>query len=89
MDKLNLKAPFEKLLDLKLIEAESGSARMELPFEEKFTNPHGTVHGGAITSLIDTAMAIAIKSKYPENSFYTSRLDIKFKSPADKSGIYA
>jgi len=89
MDKLNPKAPFEKLLDLKLVEAENGSARMELPFDKRFTNPHGTIHGGAITSLIDTAMAVAIKSKYPDKSFYTSRLDIKFRSPADARGIYA
>jgi len=58
------KAPFEKYLRIKIIKAKDGYAKVKMPYRKEFTNPHGSIHGGAIASLADTAMAVAIFSKY-------------------------
>jgi len=71
------------------IEAENGHSRIKLAYRHELTNPHGSLHGGAIVSLADTAMAVAVASRYPEEKFYTAKLEIKFKSPADKTDIFA
>jgi len=83
------KAPFEEHLNMVIIEARDAYAKVMMPYRKKFTNPHGSIHGGAIVSLADTAMAVAIFSKYLHSSFYTVKLEIKFKSPANKGKIFA
>lgn len=83
------KAPFEKYLNIEIIEAKNGYAKVAMPYRKDFTNPHGSIHGGAIVSLADTAMAIAVFSKYPQSSFYTVKLEAKFKSPATRGKIFA
>ena len=54
-------APFETLLGMKVIQIERGFCRIELPFRLELTQPAGIVHGGAIASLADTAVAVALK----------------------------
>ena len=83
------KAPFEKYLGIKIIKAKDGFAKLKMPYREEFTNPHGSIHGGAIASLADTAMAVAISSKYLHSSLYTVKLEIKFRAPANKGEIFA
>jgi len=83
------KAPFEKYLGMEIIEAKDGFAKVKMPYRKEFTNPYGLIHGGAIASLADTAMAVAISSKYLHSSFYTVKLEIKFKSPSNKGEIFA
>jgi len=83
------KAPFEEYLSISTIEAKDGYAKLKMPYRKEFTNPHGSIHGGAIVSLADTAMAVAISSKYQHTSFYTVKLEIKFKSPSKRGEIFA
>ena len=83
------KAPFEKYLGIKIIKAKDGYAKLKMPYRKELTNPHGSIHGGAIASLADTAMAVAIFSKYSHSSFYTVKLEIKFRAPASKGEIFA
>ncbi len=52
--------PFAKLLGLQVESVEPGLAVMTLPVREELKQNHGVVHGGAIASLIDSAMAFAI-----------------------------
>jgi acyl-CoA thioesterase len=52
--------PFAKLLGIKLESVEPGLAVLSMPVREEFKQNHGVVHGGAIASLIDSAMAFAI-----------------------------
>ena len=83
------KAPFERYLGIKIIETKDGYAKVKMPYREEFTNPQGLIHGGAIASLADTAMAVAIFSKYLHSSFYTVKLEIKFRSPSKRGEIFA
>ncbi|RLJ03697.1 MAG: hypothetical protein DRP08_03215 [Candidatus Aenigmatarchaeota archaeon] len=71
------------------MKAKDGYAKVKMPYREEFTNPYGSIHGGAIASLADTAMAVAISSKYLYSSLYTVKLEIKFKSPVNKGEIFA
>ncbi|HET9525850.1 MAG TPA: PaaI family thioesterase [Pyrinomonadaceae bacterium] len=52
--------PFAKLLGIQFESAVAGRAVLTLPIRDEHTQNHGVVHGGAIASLIDSAMAFAI-----------------------------
>ena len=45
-----------------------GTARLSLPIEPHLTNSLGTVHGGAIVSLLDVALCTAARTLHPESS---------------------
>jgi uncharacterized protein (TIGR00369 family) len=51
---------FRELLGIEVVSAEKGMARLMLQAEERHLNPGGTVHGGAIATLLDTAMGTAV-----------------------------
>jgi len=52
--------PFAKLIGLELETIERGLAVMSLKIRADLKQNNGLVHGGAIASLVDTAMAFAI-----------------------------
>ena len=55
LDKLIAKSPYGALLGLELVDAEEDCARLRLPFREEVTTLADTVHGGAISGLVDCA----------------------------------
>ena len=75
-------SPFEELLGITIEHVESGSARLSLPYTVILSNGGGVMHGGAMTTLADTAVAMAIKSLLPPGTrFATKDLEMKFLSP--------
>jgi len=82
-------APFEKLLNIKILEVKDGFAKIMMPYRKKLTNPHGIVHGGAICSLADTAAAISLCTKYGDRMYFTAKLDMEFKSAIEDGEIFA
>ncbi len=48
-------------LGIEYVDEEADGAVVELLADDRHTNPHGTVHGGAIATLIDTAMGAAVR----------------------------
>ena len=52
---------FRDLVGTELVEAEEGRAVVEVRAEERHLNPGGTVHGGVVGTLIDIAMAEALR----------------------------
>lgn len=75
-------APFEKLLGLHIDEAVDGQARLTMPFTVKLANGGGVMHGGAMITLADTAVAMAIKSLLPPGTtFATTELSVEFITP--------
>lgn len=80
-------APFEEYLGMKIDKAAEGRAILTMPFTVKLSQGVGFMHGGAITALADTAVAMAIKSVLPEGSnFVTMDLGLKFHAPV-RSGL--
>lgn len=72
-------APFERLLNMKIERASDGEAVLTMPFFEEYAQGAGLMHGGALTALADTAVAMAIKSVLPEGThFGTIALETRF-----------
>ena len=75
-------APLEEYLGMRIEEAADGRAVLAMPFKVKLSQGKGLMHGGAVTALADTAVAMAIKSLLPENTnFVTTELVLKFHAP--------
>jgi uncharacterized protein (TIGR00369 family) len=83
-------APFEKLVGIKIVTAENGWSCLTMPFVYELAQGQGLAHGGAIVTLADTAMALAIKSFIPPgNRFGTTSLSAKFLRPVKKGILTA
>jgi len=68
--------PFSHATGIRVKEIEIGRTLFEGTPSEQFYNPMGTVHGGWIATLLDTAMACAIQSVLPAGQSYTT-LELK------------
>lgn len=80
-------APFERLLSIEIVEAADGRATLTMPFFVELTQGAGLMHGGALVSLADTAVVMAIKSLVsPQTHFATVSLESKFLYPV-KQGV--
>jgi len=83
-------APFEDLLDLRIETAGQGKAVLHMPFKVKHCQGGGLMHGGALTALADTAVAMAIKSLLPADShFATIDLRMEFLAPVREGAVRA
>lgn len=83
-------APFENLLHMKIESAADGHAVLSMPFLHQFSQGAGLLHGGALTSLADTAVAIACKSLLPTGThFATLSLKSTFLAPVQKGIVTA
>lgn len=58
--------PFAGTSDIWLIEAEHGRVVFEGTPSQRFLNPLGTIHGGWISTLLDSAMGCAVHSTLSE-----------------------
>lgn len=83
-------APFEDLLGINIEKAEDGRAILSMPFKVKLAQGGGMLHGGALTTLADTAVAMAIKSLLPEKTiFATTELTTHFEAPVKQGQVTA
>lgn len=83
-------APLEDLLGIHIERAQAGMAVLTLPFRVKLANGGGVMHGGALTALADTAVAMAIKSLLPEGTrFATTHLHMVFLAPVHSGRVLA
>ena len=70
------------LIDIAGMEVEQGRVTVLLDPQEFHYNPLGTVHGGMLSTLLDTAAACAVHSTLPAGVGYTSLdLSVKFLRP--------
>jgi len=61
------KIPFLQHLKIQTDALGQGTARLSLPIEPQMTNSLGTVHGGAIMSLLDVAVCTAARTLHPQS----------------------
>lgn len=64
--------PFADTSDIWLIKAEHGRVVFEGNPSQKFLNPLGTIHGGWISTLLDSAMGCAVHSTLKPGHGYTT-----------------
>ena len=83
-------APFEEYLGMRIEEAAEGKALLTMPFSLKHAQGAGFMHGGALTALADTAVAMAIKSLVPEGTdFVTVEMTLRFLAPVREGVVRA
>jgi uncharacterized protein (TIGR00369 family) len=82
-------APYFKVLGMRCTSVSDGAATFEMPATAAHYNPNGVTHGGAITSLADSAMGFAVFSTCAAGeSFTTAELHINFIRPiTEASGV--
>ncbi len=83
-------APFERLLGMEIIKAGEGHAKLTMPFQIKHCQGGGIMHGGALASLADTAVAMAIKTLLPPDShFVTKECTVRFYAAVTSGEVRA
>lgn len=82
-------APIADTLGMTDFRVERGSVSVDLPASEFHYNPLGGVHGGVISTLLDTAAACSVHSTLAVGEGYTSLdLTVKFLRPVTvESGL--
>lgn len=84
------KSPFYQLLGLKIEKVEDGFARLSMEVETKHTQFYGTVHGGVLATLADSAAAWAIFGKEnAEGNPVTVEMKINYLQPVCSGKIVA
>jgi uncharacterized protein (TIGR00369 family) len=74
--------PVLQMLGVDGFEADEGRVTVYLTPQEFHYNPLGTVHGGVLATILDTAAACAVHAGLPEGMGYTSvDLTTKFLRP--------
>ena len=75
---------------MKIISAKDAAATLTMPFHYDYAQGAGLMHGGALVSLADTAVVMAIKSILaPNTHFATIKLDSRFLAPVKKGIVTA
>ncbi|MBK7896835.1 MAG: PaaI family thioesterase [Anaerolineaceae bacterium] len=74
--------PIADTLGFSLTEVGEGTAVFEIDCSEFHYNPIGTVHGGVIATLLDSAMSCAVHTLLPAGSGYTTvEMKVNFVRP--------
>ena len=68
--------PAAALLGMHLDEVEPGRTVFSMLADEVHENPMGTMHGGIVATLVDTAMGCALSSQLPADAGFTT-LELK------------
>ena len=81
--------PYIRLLRMHFIAVSDGSATFEMPATSELYNPNNVVHGGALASLVDSAMGFAVFSTLlAGENFTTAELHVNFlKAVTADSGM--
>jgi uncharacterized protein (TIGR00369 family) len=80
--------PFAAATDIWIVEAELGRVIFAATPSKRFYNPLGTVHGGWISTLLDSAMGCAVHSILaPGQAYTTVDMTVSFVRPVfEKTG---
>jgi uncharacterized protein (TIGR00369 family) len=81
--------PFAQAADIWISEVEAGRTLFEGKPSIRFYNPLGSVHGGWIATLLDSAMGCAVHTVLKAGQVYTTvDMNVSFVRPVfDKTGI--
>ena len=81
---------FPRMLGIEIDSIEPGRARLSVEVRRELLQLQGVMHGGAIASLIDTAVAFAIISvSQPEDRFTTVEMKVNYLSAIREGRVVA
>ncbi len=70
-------------IDARMTRVAPGEVHIELPFNQAWTQQHGYMHAGIITSIVDSACGFAAYTLMPaESGVLTVEYKVNFLSPA-------
>jgi uncharacterized protein (TIGR00369 family) len=70
------------LLGMRPVVVEPGTVVFACDADPRFANPMGTVHGGIIATLLDSALGCAVQTVLPDGTGYTTlSLELKYLRP--------
>ncbi len=82
--------PYYRLLGMEVKEIREGQSRIEMFFKHDLTHPYGIAHGGAIASLADSAVAMALVDLVdPKDRIATIEFKINFFASVDQGKLEA
>ena len=83
-------APIQHTLGFRLVAVGEGTARFEGEFGEHMYNPMAGVHGGVVSTLLDSAMGCAVMSVLDTQTGYTTvDMTVHFTRPISvKTGAF-
>src|SRR5918993_1693137 len=67
--------PFAKLIGMRLVDIRPNEAVVEVEMRDDLRQPSGVLHGGVTATLIDTAMAFAVRT-YLTDTEPTATIDL-------------
>jgi uncharacterized protein (TIGR00369 family) len=84
-------SPFHTEMGIVLDRAGDGEVELHIDAEARHANLHGTVHGGVLATLADTAAGIAVRSEMsdPAAAHATVHLDVQYLAPASVGRLHA
>ncbi len=74
--------PFVKELGFSLQRMHGGESELHYEARPEHTNSYGVMHGGAVMTLLDVAMATAARSDTPDMGVVTIEMKSSFMRPA-------
>ena len=79
---------FAERLGAEVVSADDGSARVRFEAREDHLNPAGTLHGGVLATLVDTAMGQAVRSVTGDDDVpATSQLTVTYLRPGTPGAL--
>ena len=67
--------PFAKLVGMKLVDMQLDTAVISIEMRDDLRQPSGVLHGGVTATLVDTAMAFAVRTRLALNAA-TATIDL-------------
>ena len=76
------RSAFHRWAGIDLVRAEPGEVEIALRAEDHHLNLLGTVHGGMLATVADTAMGLAMRTRAePGSTYVTAQLDLRYLAP--------
>ena len=84
-------APYYRLLGMVASSERAGHARVALPLRDELLQLYGGIHGGALLSLADSAINIALATTFTAADELTATIDLSmsFLTPAGRRDVEA
>ena len=79
-----------ELLGIEILDLDADDAAVELQADERHLNAHGTVHGGTIATMVDTAMGAAVRREDTgDDAPVTIEMKVTYLRPAQPGRLRA
>ena len=83
-------SPFYELLGIEEVVVREGYASLQMAFRPELTHSYGIVHGGALTALIDSTVALALLTRTQRGETITTiELKVNFLASVSSGMIVA